>query len=169
MAKNANGTQSMVQEQKGVQWVKGQNDDEFKNSVGFFRDPFTGKEFGDAEINAPRVEGHKYAHILASDGKTAIPLSSRFWTRQEKDDYNNSRKNGSSGSTTRSSGSTKNEELRKGLTALKDYLAANNKMDNKIEGFISALMPADPEVEKMQKKVANMSEEQKALLKSLLG
>lgn len=173
MAANAKEvkSQEMVQGQKVVQWVKGQNDSEFKNSVGFFRDPFTGKEFGDAEINAPRVEGHKYAHILASDGKTAIPLSSRFWTRQEKDDYNNSRKNPGSGtgSSTRSSGSAKNEELRKGLTALKEYLADKLPGDEQVEKFISALMPADPAVEKMQKQVANMTEEQKALLKSLLG
>lgn len=164
-------TQEMVQEQKSVQWVKGQNDSDFRNSVGFFKDPFTGVEFGETETNAPRVEGHKYAHIYASDGKTVIPLSSRFWTRQEKDDYNNSRKNPGSGSTTRgsSSSSTKNEELRKGLTALKEYLEKNKKMDDKIEEFITALMPADPAVEKMQKQVANMSEEQKALLKALLS
>lgn len=164
-------SQEVVQEQKVVQWVKGQNDAEFRNSVGFFRDPFTGKEFGNDEINAPRVDGHKYAHILASDGKTAIPLSSKFWTRQEKDDYNNSRKNPGTGTSTRSSGSSsaKNEELRKGLTALKEYLETNNKMDDKIAEFITALMPADPAVEKMQKQVANMTEEQKAILKSLLG
>lgn len=164
-------SQEVVQEQKVVQWVKGQNDAEFRNSVGFFRDPFTGKEFGDDEIKAERIPGHKYAHIYASDGKTAIPLSSKFWTRQEKDDYNNSRKNPGSGTgtSTRSTSSAKNEELRKGLTALKEYLTANNKMDDKIEGFISALMPADPAVEKIQKQVANMTEEQKAILKSLLG
>jgi len=170
MANNANGTQSQEMVTQSI-WVKGQNDSEFKNSVGFFRDPFTGKEFGDEQINAPRIEGHKYAHIYASDGKTAIPLSSKFWTRQEKDDYNNSRKaTGTSASSgTRSTSSTKNEELRKGLTALKEYLTANNKMDDKIEQFITALMPADPAVEKLQKSIANMSEEQKAILKSLLG
>lgn len=164
-------SQEVVQEQKVVQWVKGQNDADFRNSVGFFKDPFTGVEFGDEQIKAERIPGHKYAHIYASDGKTAIPLSSKFWTRQEKDDYNNSRKNpgSSTGSTTRSTSSAKNEELRKGLTALKEYLAANNKMDDKIEEFISALMPADPAVEKIQKQVANMTEEQKAILKSLLG
>lgn len=172
MANNAKEvkSQEVVQEQKGVQWVKGQNDSEFKNSVGFFRDPFTGKEFGDEQINAPRVEGHKYAHIYASDGKTVIPLSSKFWTRQEKDDYNNSRKNSGSGTgSTRSSSSTKNEELRKGLLSLKEYLAEKLPGDEQVEKFITALMPADPAVEKMQKQVANMSEEQKAILKSLLG
>lgn len=171
MTKENAKTQSQVQEQKVVQWVKGQNDADFRNSVGFFKDPFTGVEFGDEQIKAERIPGHKYAHIYASDGKTAIPLSSKFWTRQEKDDYNNSRKNPGSGtgSTTRGSSSAKNEELRKGLTALKEYLTANNKMDDKIEGFIAALMPADPSVEKMQKQIANMTDEQKALLKSLLG
>lgn len=171
MAGNAKEVKSQEVVTQSI-WVKGQNDAEFKNSVGFFKDPFTGVEFGNEQINAPRVEGHKYAHIYASDGKTVIPLSSKFWTRQEKDDYNNSRKNPGSGTgTTRSSGSSsaKNEELRKGLTALKEYLETNNKMDEKIEGFIAALMPADPAVEKMQKQVANMSEEQKAILKTLLG
>ena len=154
-----------------VQWVKGQNDSEFKNSVGFFRDPFTGVEFGDEQIKAPRIEGHKYAHILASDGKTAIPLSSKFWTRQEKDDYNNSRKNPGSGtgSTTRGSGSAKNEELRKSLLSLKDYLDTVLPGDKNVEKMINELLPPDPAVEKMQKQVANMTEEQKALLKSLLG
>lgn len=163
-------SQEMVQGQKVVQWVKGQNDSEFKNSVGFFRDPFTGKEFGEAEISAPRVEGHKYAHILASDGKTAIPLSSKFWTRQEKDDYNNSRKNPGSGTGSGSSkSSSKNEELRKSLLSLKDYLDTVLPGDKNVEKMINELLPPDPAVEKMQKQVANMTEEQKALLKSLLG
>lgn len=164
-------SQEVVQEQKVVQWEKGKNDADFRNSVGFFKDPFTGVEFGDEQINAPRVEGHKYAHIYASDGKTVIPLSSKFWTRQEKDDYNNSRKNPGTGTSTRSSGSSsaKNEELRKGLLSLKEYLAEKLPGDEQVEKFITALMPADPAVEKMQKQVANMTEEQKALLKSLLG
>lgn len=161
----------MVQEQKSVQWVKGQNDAEFKNSVGFFRDPFTGKEFSDEQINAERVPGHKYAHIYASDGKTVIPLSSKFWTRQEKDDYNNSRKNPGTVTTTRGSGksSPKNEELRKNLLSLKDYLIKNKKIDDNIEKMIDALLPPDPAQEKLAKQVANMTEEQKALLKALLG
>lgn len=164
MAKEVNNTQV-------VQWVKGQNDADFRNSVGFFRDPFTGVEFDGSMVDVERVPGHKYAHVYASDGKTVIPLSSKFWTRQEKDDYNNSRKNPGSGtgSTTRSSSSAKNEELRKGLTALKDYLAEKLPGDEQVEKYISALMPADPSVEKMQKQIANMTEEQKALLKSLLG
>lgn len=173
MTKNVNGTksESQVQEQKVVQWVKGQNDADFRNSVGFFKDPFTGKEFSDEQLKAERVPGHKYAHIYASDGKTVIPLSSKFWTRQEKDDYNNSRKNPGSGTgtSTRGSSSVKNEELRKGLTALKEYLADKLPGDEQVEKFISALMPADPAVEKIQKQVANMTEEQKAILKSMLG
>lgn len=165
MAKEVNSAQV-------VQWVKGQNDSEFKNSVGFFRDPFTGKEFDESTVNAPRVEGHKYAHILASDGKTSIPLSSRFWTRQEKDDYNNSRKNPGSGSGSgsgSSKSSSKNEELRKSLLSLKDYLDTVLPGDKNVEKMINELLPPDPAVEKMQKQVANMTEEQKALLKSLLG
>lgn len=173
MTKNVNGTksESQVQEQKVVQWVKGQNDADFRNSVGFFKDPFTGKEFSDEQLKAERVPGHKYAHIYASDGKTVIPLSSKFWTRQEKDDYNNSRKNPGSGTGTsiRGSSSVKNEELRKGLTALKEYLADKLPGDEQVEKFISALMPADPAVEKIQKQVASMTEEQKAILKSMLG
>ena len=154
-----------------VQWVKGQNDSEFKNSVGFFRDPFTGVEFDGSMVDVERVPGHKYAHVYASDGKTVIPLSSKFWTRQEKDDYNNSRKNPGSGagSTTRSSGSAKNEELRKSLLSLKDYLDTVLPGDKNVEKMINELLPPDPAVEKMQKQVANMTEEQKALLKSLLG
>lgn len=160
----------MVQEQKSVQWVKGENDAEFRNSVGFFRDPFTGADFGQEQIDAQRVAGHKYAHIYASDGKTVIPLSSKFWTREEKDDYNNSRKNPGSVTTSSSSkSSAKNEELRKGLTALKKYLTENNKMDDNIEKMIDALLPPDPAQEKLAKQVANMTEEQKALLKALLG
>lgn len=173
MTKNVNGTkaEAQVQEQKVVQWAKGQNDADFRNSVGFFKDPFTGKEFSDEQLKAERVPGHKYAHIYASDGKTIIPLSSKFWTRQEKDDYNNSRKNPGSGigTSTRGSSSVKNEELRKGLTALKEYLANKLPGDEQVEKFISALMPADPAVEKLQKQVASMTEEQKAILKSMLG
>lgn len=171
MAKEVTKTQSQVQEQKVVQWVKGQNDADFRNSVGFFKDPFTGVEFGDEQIKAERIPGHKYAHIYASDGKTAIPLSSKFWTRQEKDDYNNSRKNPGSGtgSTTRGSGSAKNEELRKRLTALKDYLDTALPGDKNVEKMINELLPPDPSVEKMQKQIASMTDEQKALLKSLLG
>lgn len=152
-----------------VQWVKGQNDSEFKNSVGFFRDPFTGVEFDGSMVDVERVPGHKYAHVYASDGKTVIPLSSRFWTRQEKDDYNNSRKATGASSGTRSSGSAKNEELRKSLLSLKDYLDTVLPGDKNVEKMINELLPPDPAVEKMQKQVANMTEEQKALLKSLLG
>ena len=148
-------------------WVKGQNDAEFRNNVGFFRDPFTGKMFDETTVNVERVAGNKYAHIYASDGKTSIPLSFKFWTRQEKDDYYNSRKNPGSGSGTGSS--AKNEELRKSLLALKNYLETSKKMDETIEKMINELLPPDPAVEKMQKQVANMSEEQKAILKSLLG
>lgn len=165
MAKENAKTQSQVQ------WVKGQNDADFRNSVGFFRDPFTGVEFGDSMVNVERVPGHKYAHVYASDGKTVIPLSSKFWTRQEKDDYNNSRKNPGSGtgSTTRSSSSAKNEELRKSLLSLKDYLDTVLPGDKNVEKMINELLPPDPSVEKMQKQIANMTEEQKALLKSLLN
>lgn len=154
-----------------VQWVKGQNDSEFKNSVGFFRDPFTGVEFDGSMVDVERVPGHKYAHVYASDGKTVIPLSSKFWTRQEKDDYNNSRKAIRTGASsgTRSSGSAKNEELRKSLLSLKDYLDTVLPGDKNVEKMINELLPPDPAVEKMQKQVANMTEEQKALLKSLLG
>ena len=170
MTKENAKTQSQVQEQKVVQWVKGQNDADFRNSVGFFKDPFTGAEFDGSMVNVKRVPGHKYAHVYASDGKTVIPLSSRFWTRQEKDDYNNSRKAGiSAGSTTRGSGSAKNEELRKSLLSLKEYLDTMLPGDKNVEKMINELLPPDPAVEKMQKQVANMTEEQKALLKSLLG
>lgn len=169
MANNAN-TKSQEMVAQSI-WVKGQNDSEFKNSVGFFRDPFTGKEFDESTVNAERVSGYKYAHILASDGKTVIPLSSKFWTRQEKDDYNNSRKNPGSGtvSTSTSKGSGKNEALRKGLLGLQEYLTKNNKIDANIEKMITAMLPPDPEQEKMAKKVANMTEEQKATLRALLG
>lgn len=171
MTKENAKTQSQVQEQKVVQWVKGQNDADFRNSVGFFKDPFTGVEFDGSMVNVKRVPGHKYAHVYASDGKTVIPLSSRFWTRQEKDDYNNSRKNPGSGtgSTTRGSGSAKNEELRKSLLSLKEYLDTVLPGDKNVEKMINEILPPDPAVEKMQKQVANMTEEQKALLKSLLG
>lgn len=164
MTKEVNKTQV-------VQWVKGQNDSEFKNSVGFFRDPFTGVEFDGSMVDVERVPGHKYAHVYASDGKTVIPLSSRFWTRQEKDDYNNSRRAIGTGASsgTRSSGSAKNEELRKSLLSLKDYLDTVLPGDKNVEKMINELLPPDPVVEKMQKQVANMTEEQKTLLKSLLG
>lgn len=152
---------------KAQVWVKGQNDAEFRNNVGFFRDPFTGEMFDETTINVERVPGNKYAHIYASDGKTSIPLSFKFWTRQEKDDYYNSRKNPGFG--TGSGKLTRNNELRQSLLNLQKYLADNGKMDPTIEKMINDLLPPDPEVEKMQKQVANMTEEQKALLKSLLG
>lgn len=169
MAKEVAKTQSQEMVTQSI-WVKGQNDNEFKNSVGFFRDPFTGKEFDESTVNVERVPGHKYAHIYASDGKTVIPVSSKFWTRQEKDDYNNSRKNPGSGATKSGSStkSAKNEELRKGLTALKNYLTEQKKIDDTITGLIDDLMPADPAVEKAQKQVDSMTPEQKAMFLKLL-
>lgn len=137
---------------------------EYRNSVGYFRDPFTGKDFGDEVIKAPRVPGHKFAHIYASDGKTVIPISSRFWTREEKNAYYAMRKNGSSGARS----SSKDEELRQSLEELKEYLDSVLPDDKKVAGMISKMMPADPAIAKMQKQVEGMSEEQKKLLLAML-
>ncbi|MBD5398471.1 hypothetical protein HDR60_03120 [bacterium] len=137
---------------------------DYRNSVGYFRDPFTGKEFDDAIIKAPRVPGHKFAHIYASDGKTVIPISSRFWTREEKDAYYASRKNGSSGS-----GPQKTEELRQSLNELREYLESVLPNDKKVRGMIDKMMPADPAIARMQKQVESMSEEQKQLFLAMLN
>ena len=41
--------------------------------------------------------------------------------------------------------------------------------DKKVADMIAAMLPPDPEQEKMAKKVAGMTEEQKATLRALLG
>ncbi len=174
MAKNANGTQvqSQVQEQKGAQttevkslYIKGQNDKDFRTSDGFFKDPFTGK---DLTGNEERLQlGTKTPRIKDSQGN-AIPIAYKFWTKEERDAFKAGTLSGShSGSG--SSGNKKNEELRKGLLNLKDYLAKQLPDDKKVAEMIDKMLPPDPEQEKMAKKVANMTEEQKATLRALLG
>lgn len=170
MAKNANGTQSQVQEQNGAQstevkslYIKGQNDKDFRTSDGFFKDPFTGK---DLTGNEERLQlGTKTPRIADSQGN-AIPIAYKFWTKEEREAF----KAGTSGSkSTGSSGSKKNNELREKLLGLQEYLAKALPGDKKVADMIAAMLPPDPEQEKMAKKVANMTEEQKATLRALLG
>lgn len=142
-------------------YVKGENDKEFRTSDGFFRDPFTGKEFTGQEERV--ASSTKTPRIKDSQGN-AIPIAYKFWTKEEREAFK-----AGSGSGTKSSGSKKNNELRENLLALKDYLAKNNKMDSKIEKMINDLLPPDPEQEKLAKKVASMSAEQKAMLAALLA
>lgn len=171
MAKNANGTQSQVQEQKGAQstevkslYIKGQNDKDFRTSDGFFKDPFTGKDLTGQE---ERLQlGTKTPRIKDSQGN-AIPIAYKFWTKEEREAFKAGTSSGSK--STGSSGSKKSEELRQGLLSLKNYLETNKKLDSNIEKMIAAMLPPDPEQEKLAKKVANMTEEQKATLRALLG
>lgn len=173
MAKNANGTQSQVQEQKIVQstevkslYIKGQNDKDFRTSDGFFKDPFTGVKFTGQE---ERVQlGTKTPHIKDSQGN-AIPIAYKFWTKEEREAFKSGSSSGSKSSGSTGSSSKKNEELRQSLLNLQKYLTDNGKMDDNIEKMINDLLPPDPEQEKLAKKVAGMTEEQKATLRALLS
>lgn len=174
MAKEAKNTQEMVHEQKGAQtaevkslYVKGVNDKDFRTSDGFFKDPFTGKEFTG---NEERVDsGTKTPRIKDSQGNT-IPIAYKFWTKEEREAFKSGSSSGSKSTGSHSSsGNKKSEELRKGLLSLKDYLTKNKKMDDEIEKLINAMLPPDPEQEKLAKKVAGMTEEQKAALRALLN
>lgn len=170
MAKNANGTQSQVQEQKGAQstevkslYIKGVNDKDFRTSDGFFKDPFTGKDLTGQE---ERLQlGTKTPRIKDSQGN-AIPIAYKFWTKEEREAF---KAGTSSGSGTKSSGSKKNNELRESLLNLQKYLDKALPGDKKVADMIAAMLPPDPEQEKLAKKVANMTEEQKATLRALLG
>lgn len=171
MAKNANGTQSQVQEQNSAQstevkslYIKGQNDKDFRTSDGFFKDPFTGK---DITGNEPRLDlGTKTPRIADSQGN-AIPIAYKFWTKEEREAFKAGTSSGSK--STGSSGSKKNNELRENLLNLQKYLETALPGDKKVADMIAAMLPPDPEQEKMAKKVANMTEEQKATLRALLG
>lgn len=170
MAKNANGTQSQVQEQKVVQstevkslYIKGENDKDFRTSDGFFKDPFTGVEFTGQE---ERLQlGTKTPRIKDSQGNP-IPIAYKFWTKEERDF---AKSGTSSGSKSGSSGNKKNNELRQSLLDLKEYLETVLPGDKKVAEMIGAMLPPDPEQEKLAKKVAGMSEEQKAALRALLS
>lgn len=170
MAKNANGTQSQVQEQKGTQstevkslYIKGQNDKDFRTSDGFFKDPFTGKDLTGQE---ERLQlGTKTPRIKDSQGN-AIPIAYKFWTKEEREAF---KAGTSSGSKSGSSGSKKNNELRESLLNLQKYLDKALPGDKKVADMIAAMLPPDPEQEKLAKKVAGMTEEQKATLRALLG
>lgn len=170
MAKNANGTQSQVQEQKSAQtevkslYIKGVNDKDFRTSDGFFKDPFTGK---DLTGNEERLQlGTKTPRIKDSQGN-AIPIAYKFWTKEEREAFKSNTVSGSTGS--RTSSNAKNNKLRENLLGLQEYLKKNNKLDSNIEKMIAAMLPPDPEQEKLAKKVAGLSEEQKAMLKALLS
>jgi len=172
MAKNANGTQSQVQEQKVVQstevkslHIKGENDKDFRTSDGFFRDPFTGVEFTGQE---ERLQlGTKTPRIKDSQGN-AIPIAYKFWTKEEREAAKSGTSSGSKSGSTGSS-SKKSEELRKNLLSLQEYLETVLPGDKKVAEMIGAMLPPDPEQEKLAKKVAGMTEEQKAALRALLN
>lgn len=169
MTKKINGTQSQVQEQKSVQttevkslYIKGQNDNDFRTSDGFFKDPFTGEEFTG---NEERVQlGTKTPRIKDSQGNV-IPIAYKLWTKEEREAF----RNGSSSYSGRSSSSKKSEELRKNLLNLQKYLEKVLPGDKKVAEMINAMLPPDPEQEKMIKKVAEMTKEQKEMLKALLN
>lgn len=168
MANKAEKSQVQVQEQKNAQkaevkslYIKGENDKDFRTSDGFFKDPFTGEEFTGKE---ERVQlGTKTPRIKDSQGNI-IPLAYRFWTKEEREAF----KSGS-GSSSRSSGSKKNEELRENLLNLQKYLEKVLPGDKKVAEMINKMLPPDPEQEKLAKKVAGMTDEQKAVLRALLS
>lgn len=170
MAKKINDAQPQVQEQNNVQttevkslYIKGQNDKDFRTSDGFFKDPFTGKDLTGQE---ERLQlGTKTPRIKDSQGN-AIPIAYKFWTKEERDAF---KAGTSSGSKSSSSGSKKNNELREKLLGLQEYLEKVLPGDKKVADMIAAMLPPDPEQEKMAKKVAGMTEEQKATLRALLG
>jgi len=145
-------------------YIKGENDADFRTSDGFFKDPFTGKELTG---NEERLQlGTKTPRIKDSQGN-AIPIAYKFWTKEERDAFKAG--SGSGKSSSGSSGKKKNNELRESLLNLQEYLDKVLPGDKKVAAMIAKIMPADPEQEKLAKKVAGMSDEQKAMLKALLA
>lgn len=141
-------------------YVKGENDKEFKTSDGFFRDPWTGEELTG---NEERVNlGLRTPRIRDSKGNP-IPISYKFWTKEEKRHYKETSGQGTSRS------STKNDELREKVLKLKKYLNEKLPNDPKINTLIDSILPPDPMVEKLTKSISNMTDEQKEILKKLLG
>ena len=169
MIEETKNTQAQVQEQKNVQtkevkllYIKGENDKDFRTNDGFFRDPFTGKEL---TKNEERLQlGTKTPRIKDSKGN-AIPIAYKLWTKEEREAFKAGTSSGSSGS----SGSKKNNELRENLLNLQKYLEKVLPGDKKVAEMINKMLPPDPEQEKLAKKVAGMTEEQKATLRALLG
>ena len=160
MENKTNKTQAQVNENV---YVKDVNDKEFKTSDGFFRDPFTGVPLTG---NEPRLNTGTRTPRIADSKGNPIPIAYKFWTKEEREAFNAGK---GSGTRSASKSGTKNNELRDKLLGLQKYLADNKKLDDKIEAMIAAILPPDPEQEKLAKKVAGMSEEQKAMLKALLG
>lgn len=142
-------------------YVNGENDKEFRTSDGFFRDPFTGKELTG---NEPRLNTGTRTPRIADSKGNPIPIAYKFWTKEEREAFK-----AGSGSGTRSSGSKKNSELRQNLLDLKAYLEKALPGDKKAAALIDKMLPPDPEQEKLAKKVASMSAEQKAMLAALLA
>ena len=142
-------------------YVNGENDKEFRTSDGFFRDPFTGKELTG---NEPRLNTGTRTPRIADSKGNPIPIAYKFWTKEEREAFK-----AGSGSGSRSSGSKKNSELRQNLLDLKAYLEKALPGDKKAAALIDKMLPPDPEQEKLAKKVASMSAEQKAMLAALLA
>lgn len=164
MENKTNKSQEMAQEQSVVQYKKDVNDKDFRTSDGFFRDPWTGKELTGKE---ERVDaGTRTPRIKDSKGN-AIPIAYKFWTKEEREAFKSGSSSGSRASSSKSN--TKNAELREKLLGLQEYLAKALPDDKKVAQMIADIMPPDPEQEKLAKKVAGMSDEQKAMLKALLS
>lgn len=145
-------------------YIKGTNDKDFRTSDGFFRDPFTGIEFTGNEERCDLDKGLRTPRIKDSKGNS-IPLAYKFWTKEERDRFNESK--GSDSGKTRVSASKKDTELRKNLLGLREFLHQRLEDDdfNKVVSMLDKIMPADPEVAKKQAKIAKL----KAMLAELEG
>lgn len=142
-----------------------ENEKEFKNSYGYFKDPYTGKPLTGKE---ERVGESLIPRVKDSQGNS-IPIVSTLWTQAEKDRYNAERKNGASSGTGASTrvNSKKDNELREQLLGLHEFLSKVLKGEdlNKANAMIDKIMPADPELAKKEAKIAKL----KAMLAELEG
>lgn len=163
-----NKTNKKTQVQVQVQDVVMNKGPDYRTSDGYFRDPFTGKELTGSE---PRCnDGLRTPRILASDGKTHIPIAYKFWTKEERDHFKQSKGTGTSRSGSSSKSSVKEDELR---TVCDEVLgivekSLKGKDLETVKGLISKIRPKDKEVQQVEKLVTGLSPEQLQLLKSLL-
>ena len=157
-----------TQVQGQVQDVVFNKGPDYRTSDGYFRDPITGTPLTGSE---PRCnDGLRTPRILASDGKTHIPLAYKFWTKEERDHFKSSKGTGTSRSGSSPKSSVKEDELR---TVCDEVLgivekSLKGKDLETVKGLISKIRPKDVEVQRVEKLVSGLSQEQVELLKSLL-
>lgn len=136
-------------------------------SSGYEGNPLTGEAFTETTPRSNNMEGvvFRWPKTKLEDGREVKIIYSAF-TAEEKKAYAEMRKNGGTGT------SVKKDAVREGLLAIQK-IAAEQVKDAKalaaINAAIEKILPPDPTLAAMQKKVAAMSDEQKAALIAALG